>query len=139
MNTLKTTTFVVALVISLGSAGCRKRRSEPVTPVSSESAQATPTTPSTQGPAATAPAAMSAANQVVLEKKFMSPETSWSAKTPDQKRSAYYAWCQQYMFGDAATKSRILGEINRTGLPPDDIKALQLENRKLTFPPLPLQ
>ncbi len=43
------------------------------------------------------------------------------------------------MFGDAATKSRILGEINRTGLPPDDIKALQLENRKLTFPPLPLQ
>lgn len=82
---------------------------------------------------------MSMANQAVLEKKFMSPETSWPSKTPDQKRTAYYAWSQQYMFGDAATKSRILAEIKRTGLSPDDIKALQLENRKLTFPPLPLQ
>ena len=139
MNTLKTTTFVVAVVISLGSAGCRKRRSEPGTPVSSESAQATPTTPSTQGPAATAPAAMSAANQVVMEKKFMSPETPWPTKTPDQKRNAYYAWCQQYMFGDAATKARVLADIKRTGLTPDDLKELQLHNRKMTFPPLPLQ
>jgi len=81
---------------------------------------------------------MTEANQVVLQKKFMSPETPWSAKTPDQKRNAYYAWCQQYMFGDAAAKNRTIGEIKQSGLTPDDLRALQEFNRKLTFPPLPL-
>ena len=81
---------------------------------------------------------MSQANQAVLQKKFMSPDTAWANKTPDQKRNAYYAWCQQYMFGDAASKTRIITEIQRTGLTPEDIKDLQLLNRKLTFPPLPL-
>lgn len=69
----------------------------------------------------------------------MSPDTAWSSKTPDQKRNAYYAWSQQYMFGDAAAKTRIIADIQRAGLTPEDIKELQLLNLKLTFPPLPLK
>jgi len=81
---------------------------------------------------------MTEANQIALQKKFMSPETPWSAKTPDQKRNAYYAWCQQYMFGDAAAKNRTIVEIKQSGMPTEDLKALQEFNRKLAFPPLPL-
>lgn len=81
---------------------------------------------------------MSAKDQTNIQHQFMSKGVAWSSKTPDQKRMAYYGWSQQFMFGDAATKARVLAEIRTTGLPPADLAALKAENIKLGFPPLPL-
>lgn len=81
---------------------------------------------------------LSAKDQATMQQQFMSQEVAWSNKTSDQKRMAYYGWSQQFMFGDAATKTRVLAEIRKTGLPPADLAALKAENTKLGFPPLPL-
>lgn len=81
---------------------------------------------------------MSAKDQATVQQRFMSQEVTWTSKTPDQKKMAYYGWCQQFMFGDAAAKTRVLAEIRKTGLPPADLAALKAENAKLGFPPLPL-
>jgi len=110
-----------------------------VTPIATTEAPAE--TPDAQPPSAGKGAAgqpMSANDQATMQARFVAPGTPWATKTPEQKRNAYYGWAQQYMFGDAATKSRVLGEIRKSGLSPDDLRDLQQLNSKLTFPPLPL-
>ncbi len=131
---------VLVLAVSVGilvtGTACRKRNREAAPPAPETSAAPTPATPS--APATASAPAMSAKDQATVQQRFMSQEVTWTSKTPDQKKMAYYGWCQQFMFGDAAAKTRVLAEIRKAGLPPADLAALKAENAKLGFPPLPL-
>ena len=131
---------VLVLAVSVGilvtGTACRKRNREAAPPAPESSAAPTTATPS--APATASAPAMSAKDQATVQQRFMSQEVTWTSKTPDQKKMAYYGWCQQFMFGDAAAKTRVLAEIRKAGLPPADLAALKAENAKLGFPPLPL-
>lgn len=133
---------VLVLAVSVGilatGTACRKRNREAAPPASETSAAPTPATPSAPATASAPVPAMSAKDQATVQQRFMSQEVTWTSKTPDQKKMAYYGWCQQFMFGDAAAKTRVLAEIRKAGLPPADLAALKAENAKLGFPPLPL-
>lgn len=137
MTTFKNITlFATITIVSIGCLACRKQRGVPETPSSREPTQQSDS--SSPAPQSPAPVPMSQANQAVIQKKFMSSETPWLSKTATQKRDAYYGWCQQYMFGDAAAKARVAGDIKGKSLPLEDLKALKEFNQKLGFPPMTL-
>lgn len=132
---------ILGVVVSIGIGGvaCRKRR--PAAPSPSEvpetATSLTPAPSSEQAPVKSVPA-LSAKDETEIRKRFVPSGVPWAQKTPDQKQMAYFGWCQVYMLGDAATKAKVIAEINQAGLSAEDREALKKRNRDMRTPLLPL-
>lgn len=135
----KSVAFGMVVLIGIWSGGCRKRPAPPSPPAASE---ATPPAATAASPgAASAPSpvpALSAKDETEIRKRYMPPGDVWADKTPDQKQTAYFGWCQIYMLGDAATKAKVLAEIKQANLSAEELEALKKKNRDMRIPLLPL-
>ncbi|MFM8468609.1 MAG: hypothetical protein ACKODH_01350 [Limisphaerales bacterium] len=82
--------------------------------------------------------ALSTKDETEIRKRYVPKEVPWAQRTPAQKDMTYFGWCQIYMLGDAATKAKVLAEINQTGLSAEDREALKKKNRSMNIPLMPL-
>jgi hypothetical protein len=144
MSNLKLIALLAVLVsFSLVNTGCRKRSSDTSAASTSGTSSAPQTTDpaSAPAPAAKAPApvpALSTKDEKEIRKRYVPSDIPWASRTPAQKQMAYFGWCQIYMLGDAATKAKVLAEINQTGLSAEDREALKKQNRSMNIPLMPL-
>lgn len=141
MNTFKTVaTLALVIWTGLGSSACRKRSAQPAAPAGTDAPPAgapaaAPGAPATPPPPAPA---LSSKDETEIRKRFVPKEVPWAQRTPTQKDMTYFSWCQIYMLGDAATKAKVLAEINQTGLSAEDREALKKKNRSMNIPLMPL-
>jgi|GEM_PF-1422145 len=140
MNKFKLVAMLgVVVSIGAGSGACRKRPARTASPAATETAPASAPTASPVPAAAPAPVpALSARDEAEIRKRYVPAEIPWVKRSPDQKQLAYLGWCQIYMLGDAATKTKVLAEIRQAGLSAEDVEALKKKNRDMRIPLMPL-